>query len=112
MDGSVRRKTKHILRHAYELRDRVARRVYAPEFVPTADQLADILTKSLRVAQHRDLTGRLLAAPLDKPTRAADQMVPKQMCSATVEASQEGASGTRPTRRAASAAGAARGSAN
>ena len=54
------KKTKHILRHAYELRDRVARQVYAPQFVPTDEQLADVLTKGLRVAQHRALLPRLL----------------------------------------------------
>ena len=67
VDPVAFKKTKHILRHAYELRDRVARRIYTPEFVPTADQLADILTKSLRVAQHRELTSLLLHAP-DAPT--------------------------------------------
>jgi len=56
------RKTKHILRHAYELRDRVLRRVFAPEFVPTDDQLADILTKALRVGPHLLLLDRILPA--------------------------------------------------
>ena len=54
------KKTKHILRHAYELRDRVARDIYAPEFVDTDNQLADILTKGLRVHQHRHIAGLLL----------------------------------------------------
>ena len=54
------KKTKHILRHAYELRDRVARGVYVTAFVESALQLADILTKGLRVGTHRDLVLRLL----------------------------------------------------
>ena len=54
------KRTKHILRHAYELRDRVLRRVYAPEYVDTASQLADILTKALRVGLHTVLLDRLL----------------------------------------------------
>ena len=54
------KKTKHIMRHAYELRDRVARRVYNPVYVPTAEQLADILTKGLREDLHRALLDRLL----------------------------------------------------
>ena len=41
------KKTKHIMREAHYLRDLVARRVYGPEHVPSADQLVDILTKPL-----------------------------------------------------------------
>ena len=41
------KKTKHIMREAYYLRDVVARKVYDPVHVPSADQLADILTKPL-----------------------------------------------------------------
>ena len=52
--------TKHILRHAWELRDRVARSVFVPFFVPTAEQLADILTKALRPGTHSALLARLL----------------------------------------------------
>ena len=52
--------TKHILRHAYELRDRVARTMFLPSFVETSAQLADILTKALRPAQHALLRGRIL----------------------------------------------------
>ena len=62
--------TKHILRHAYELRDRVARDVYAPQFVETARQLADILTKALRSGRHRELLESILnaAPPAATPT--------------------------------------------
>ena len=56
------KKTKHILRHAYELRDRVLRQIYAPSFVDTDNQLADVLTKGLRSAQHRAILDRLLPA--------------------------------------------------
>ena len=59
------RKTKHILRHAYELRERVARRVYAPVFCPSAEQLADILTKGLRPLEHARLLARLLPESAD-----------------------------------------------
>ena len=52
--------TKHILRKAYELQDRVARGVFAPTFVPTVDQLADILTKALRLGVHAVFIDRLL----------------------------------------------------
>ena len=55
------KKTKHILRHAYELRDRVARGFYVPSFVSTDLQLADILTKGLRPIPHRALLDRLLS---------------------------------------------------
>ena len=51
------------LRHAHELRDRVARGVFAPAFVESAMQLADILTKALRVGSHLDMVGRLLYIP-------------------------------------------------
>ena len=57
------KKTKHILRHAYELRDRVARRIYATGFVDSESQLADILTKGLRVHLHRQQLAALLYSP-------------------------------------------------
>ena len=41
------KKTKHIMREAHYLRDLVARRVYTPEHVASADMLADIFTKPL-----------------------------------------------------------------
>ena len=55
------KKTKHVLRHAYWLRDVVARRFLHPTFVPTADQLADVLTKALTPALHRVALRRLLS---------------------------------------------------
>ena len=61
------KKTKHILRHAYELRDRVQRCVYVPRHVPTEEQLADVLTKGLRSAPHRRLVLRLLSDAADLP---------------------------------------------
>ena len=54
------KKTKHILRHTYELRDRVARNIYQPVFVDTESQLADILTKGLRQHLHKAMLPRLL----------------------------------------------------
>ena len=65
------KKTKHILRHAYELRDRVARRCFAPEYVKSADQLADILTKPLPVADQERLTHAILGETLVIPAKAA-----------------------------------------
>ena len=50
-----------ILRHAHELRDRVARGMFTPKFVESAAQLADILTKALRPGTHLGLLARLLA---------------------------------------------------
>ena len=52
--------TKHILRHAHELQDRVARGFFEAKFVETALQLADILTKPLRPGVHAALLDRLL----------------------------------------------------
>ena len=71
MDPVAYKKTKHILRHAYELRDRVARRVYTPEWVESAGQLADVLTKPLRAATHRHQLDSLLATGLDAPLSAS-----------------------------------------
>ena len=51
---------KHILRHAYELRDRVLRRIFVPTYVETAAQLADVLTKGLRPASHLRFLAALL----------------------------------------------------
>ena len=53
----------HILRHTYELRDRVARGIYAPQYVDTESQLADILTKGLRQHHHKSMLPRLLYLP-------------------------------------------------
>ena len=58
------KKTKHILRHAYELRDRVAHRVLRPAFVPTHEQLADVLTKSLSADLHARMLPQLLHAAI------------------------------------------------
>ena len=59
------KKTKHILRHTYELRDRVARGVYVPMYVETESQLADVLTKGLRQHLHKAMLPRLLYLPDD-----------------------------------------------
>ena len=55
--------TKHILRHAHELQDRVARNLFEPVFVETARQLADVLTKVLRPGVHVALLDRILPSP-------------------------------------------------
>jgi hypothetical protein len=60
------KKTKHIMRHAYELRDRISRRLFAVGFVPSEDQLADVLTKALRPHDHARLVPRILQT--SKPT--------------------------------------------
>ena len=60
------KKTKHILRAAHELRDRVARGIFKALYVEAANQLADILTKALRIHLHRSMLDRILppcAAP-------------------------------------------------
>lgn len=54
------KKTKHILRAANELRDRVARDVFRPEYVEAAGQRADILTKALGGAAHQQQLPSLL----------------------------------------------------
>ena len=59
------KKTKHIMRESHYLRDLVARRVYSPEHVVSAQQLADILTKALprlTFVRLRDMLLRLVAA--------------------------------------------------
>ena len=54
------KKTKHILRAANELRDRVAREVFKPTYVEAAGQRADILTKPLGPTGHRSHLAFLL----------------------------------------------------
>ena len=54
------KKTKHILRAANELRDKVARDVFEPKYVEAAEQRADIMTKGLGPAAHQMQLGRLL----------------------------------------------------
>ena len=64
------KKTKHVLRHAFWLRDVVARGLLQPTFVPGNRQLADVLTKALPPALHRVALRQLLSAPDERP--AAD----------------------------------------
>ena len=59
------KKTKHILRAANELRERVARCIFAPAHVASAEQYADILTKPLRPGSHALLLDRLLTEQKD-----------------------------------------------
>ena len=54
------KKTKHIMREASYLRDLVARVVYKPEHVSSAEQLADILTKPVSRMLFMQLRDRIL----------------------------------------------------
>ena len=72
VDPVAFKKTKHILRHAFELRDRVARRLFTPSFVPSEDQLADIFTKALRVAPHQTMLHRLLSTSSSSSSSSPD----------------------------------------
>ena len=54
------KKTKHILRAANELRDKVARDVFTPTYVEAAEQRADMLTKGLGPAAHQAQLVRML----------------------------------------------------
>jgi len=64
------KKTKHIMRHAYELRDRVQRRFFAPCYVSTGEQLADILTKGLRADAHVRFMDKILVSGLSSAPEA------------------------------------------
>ena len=55
------KKTKHIMRAAAELRDRVARDIFSPTYVEAAGQVADIMTKGLGPTAHKAQLVRLLA---------------------------------------------------
>ena len=55
------KKTKHIMRAAAELRDRVARDIFVPTYVEAAGQVADVLTKALGPTAHRVQLARLMA---------------------------------------------------
>ena len=55
------KKTKHILRDAYYLRDLVARQFFAPSHVASSEELADILTKALPRALFLRLRAHLVA---------------------------------------------------
>ena len=46
-DAVAFKKTKHILRDAYFLRDVVARGIFKPEHVPSEDELADVMSKAV-----------------------------------------------------------------
>ena len=54
------KKTKHIMRAAAELRDRVAREIFTPTYVEAAAQIADVLTKGLGPTAHKIQLVRLL----------------------------------------------------
>ena len=68
-DAVAFKKTKHILRDAYFLRDAVAREVFLPKHVPTADQLADIFTKALNRVAFAALRPRLMGVADHAPKR-------------------------------------------
>ena len=53
------KKTKHIMRESHYLRDLVARLVYKPQHVLSANQLADVLTKALPRALFVQISKRL-----------------------------------------------------
>ena len=55
------KKTKHILRDAYYLRDLTAREVVRPEHVPSARQVADIFTKQVARPIFVELRGVLVS---------------------------------------------------
>ena len=55
------KKTKHIMRAAAELRDRVAREMFTPTYVEAAGQVADIMTKGLGPTAHKMQLVRLLS---------------------------------------------------
>ena len=55
------KKTKHILRAAHELRDRVARGLFTARYVEAANQLADIMTKPLRDSLRVAGRGRVIS---------------------------------------------------
>ena len=61
-DAVAFKKTKHVLRDAYFLRDLVVRLVYKPVHVCSADQLADIQTKALPRIDPRITFSRLVDA--------------------------------------------------
>ena len=64
------KKTKHVLRDAEYLRDLVAKEVYAPEHVSSAEQLADIFTKALPRPVFATLSARIVgAAPATRQGR-------------------------------------------
>ena len=57
------KKTKHIMRESHYLHDLVARRIYLPQHVPSAEQLADILTKAMPRVPFARLRDTLLSSP-------------------------------------------------
>ena len=63
------KKTKHILRDAFFLRDVVARDVYLPKHVITTDQLADPFTKALNRVAFNSLRIRLMGVTDGEKTR-------------------------------------------
>jgi hypothetical protein len=66
-DAVAFKKTKHILRDAYFLRDVVARLVFAPTHVSSEDELADALTKALGRAVFARLRDLLMGVDPGKP---------------------------------------------
>ena len=62
------KKTKHIMRAANELRERVAREQFKPTYVEAAGQIADVMTKGLGPTAHKIQLARLLTE--DPPDNA------------------------------------------
>ena len=67
------KKTKHILRDAFFLRDKVARQVFSPVHVSSEEQLADMLTKAVNKAIFTRLRDRLLGMSVTVAGTAASR---------------------------------------
>ena len=67
------KKTKHILRAANDLRDRVAHCIYTPQHVPSSAQLSDVLTKPLRPGAHAVALDALLGTAPDAPVDSSKE---------------------------------------
>ena len=70
-DPTSFKKTKHILRDAYFLRDMVARLYFVPRHVASADQHADLFTKAVACVQFVALRQRIMGVPQDVGTSRA-----------------------------------------
>ena len=62
-------------------RDRVARDVFRPEYVPAADQLADVLTKPLALDSFLKHAATLMGGPLKYTLDSAATPENLQSCS-------------------------------
>ena len=66
-------KMKHVEIDCHYIRDKVSDGSIAPQYVPSKEQLADIFTKPISIAQQAHILSKLAAQPLTASLRGSEE---------------------------------------